>query len=139
VADPSKNLYFSILQDIIDQNKSLLVGNQPLWELLGHSETQYDFPSKATILEAAQRAATVKLLRRFIITSMGYIGLATKNTRQGDIVCILFGCSTPVILRPSNHGAYNLVGDCYVHGIMEGEAMEWIEKGICSTDYFRII
>ena len=139
LANFSENLYFGLLQDIIDQNKSLLVGNQSLWELLGHSETQYDFPSKARILEAAHRAVSVKLLRRFIITAKGYIGLATKNTRQGDIVCILFGCSTPVILRPSNHGAYNLVGDCYVHGIMEGEAMEWMEKGLYSTDYFRII
>jgi hypothetical protein len=30
----------------------------------------------------------------------GNLGMVPKNTRPGDLVCILYGCSVPVILRP---------------------------------------
>lgn len=136
----NESLFFSSLQSIIDENKSFLVGRHTLRELLNLSEKiKYDLPPKAIILEATHRAVTVKLLRRLIVTTMGYIGLVTKNAKVGDVVCILFGCSTPVILRPGTPGVYRIVGDCYVHGLMEGEAMKWVEEGSCSTEYFTII
>lgn len=67
--------------------------------------------------------------RRLITTEKGYIGLAPAASKKGDEVCILFGCSTPVILRPLNEGGYELIGECYVHGIMEGEALKMPENG----------
>jgi len=30
---------------------------------------------------------------------------------------------TPIILRPTKTGTYNLVGECYVHGLMRGESL----------------
>lgn len=40
-------------------------------------------------------------------------------------VCILFGCNVPVILRQdSQTGRYELVGESYIYGIMEGEALD---------------
>ncbi|PTB38997.1 uncharacterized protein TrAFT101_007024 [Trichoderma asperellum] len=51
-------------------------------------------------------------------------GLAPKEAEEGDLVCILFGCTVPVILRPiEDLGLYKLVGEAYVHGVMDGEAM----------------
>ena len=44
-------------------------------------------------------------------------------------ICILYGCSVPVILRPcagntgSGEAYYNLIGDCYLYGMMDGEAL----------------
>jgi hypothetical protein len=61
--------------------------------------------------------------RRFCITSKGYMALAPAEAVQGDLVCVLFGGQTPFILRPTR-GNFHLVGACYVHGIMFGEAME---------------
>jgi hypothetical protein len=43
-------------------------------------------------------------------------------------ICILYGCSVPVVLRPirnsesCNEFYYELIGECYVHGMMDGEA-----------------
>lgn len=42
--------------------------------------------------------------------------------RLGKAICILHGCSVPVILRPHN-GVYQLVGESYVDGIMHGEVL----------------
>jgi hypothetical protein len=44
------------------------------------------------------------------------------------MVCIFKTAPVPLVLRPpslageSEHGAYTLVGEAYVHGIMNGEA-----------------
>lgn len=46
-------------------------------------------------------------------------------SRVGDEVCVLFGMEVPFILRPvpgSSSLEYELVGECYVHGMMDGEA-----------------
>jgi len=70
------------------------------------------------------------------------IGLAPEQVELNDIVCILHGCSVPVVLRKIDHTTstdsddiekkveangnardlYELVGECYIHGMMAGEA-----------------
>ena len=54
----------------------------------------------------------------------GLLGCMPNGTREGDVVVILFGGWVPFVLRPLEAGVYELVGHCYVHGIMDGE---WIE------------
>jgi hypothetical protein len=50
--------------------------------------------------------------------------MAPARAAKGDFVCVLFGCSVPVILRKSNHGrSFTLVGECFIEGCMEGEAL----------------
>jgi hypothetical protein len=39
------------------------------------------------------------------------------------VICILYGCVKPFILRKIGDG-YELIGDAYVHGIMDGEFLE---------------
>lgn len=61
-------------------------------------------------------------------TDCGYIGLAPAGTQIGDIVSILLGCHQPIMLRPNDstdrcERTYSVVGACYVHGIMNGEAI----------------
>ena len=54
------------------------------------------------------------------------LGLCPRETKKQDIVCILFGCSVPVILREhkiEGDTHFELVGEAYVHGKMDGEAM----------------
>ncbi|CAF9926748.1 hypothetical protein IMSHALPRED_007032 [Imshaugia aleurites] len=60
--------------------------------------------------------------RSFIMTEEGYIGLAPKLTKPGDQVCILLGCTRPLVLRQTSGLQYQVVGECYVHGLMNGEA-----------------
>lgn len=62
--------------------------------------------------------------RRIIMIIRGYLGMASKASEQGDSIFLLKGCNMPLVLRPYGDGTYHLVGECYVHGIMDGEAMD---------------
>lgn len=60
--------------------------------------------------------------RRFTLTQEGRMGLVPIHTKKGDVVAVLTGGRVPIVLRPEK-GFYTVVGDCYVQGIMDGEAM----------------
>lgn len=63
-------------------------------------------------------------LKKFVFMDHGHMGMAPENSRQGDIVTLLLGGDTPLTLRPlSEDGAYTVVGECYVHGFMDGEGL----------------
>ncbi|OQN95218.1 hypothetical protein B0A48_18716 [Cryoendolithus antarcticus] len=60
--------------------------------------------------------------RRLAGTSQGLVGLMPADVEIGDIVAIIVGAESPMLLRPgSEGGAYKIVGECYVYGIMDGE------------------
>src|SRR5436190_5670355 len=59
--------------------------------------------------------------RCFFTTETGYIGLAGHLVQKDDVLCILFGCRLPAVLRPGEDGSYKLVTFTYTHDVMEGE------------------
>lgn len=73
---------------------------------------------------------------RFFITNTGLIGRGPVDVAPGDEVFILLGGNMPFILRRSNLSTYapeigsfhTLVGDAYVHGIMDGEYVDEPKK-----------
>lgn len=73
--------------------------------------------------------------RCFFVTHSGRLGVGPITTQAGDEITILYGGKVPFLLRHDVAGAYRAVGEGYVHGIMEGEALDLnYEK-----QYFRII
>ena len=64
----------------------------------------------------------------FITTDGGYLGLASAATLLHDKICILLGCNVPLILRRRGEH-HEIIGECYIHGIMRGEAMQGVEEG----------
>jgi hypothetical protein len=70
------------------------------------------------------------------------VGIGPPSTQENDVVCILFGCSVPCILRPHDDGAwYELIGEAYIYGKMDGEAVmnlatEELER---KTEEFRML
>jgi hypothetical protein len=53
-------------------------------------------------------------------------GLGPSDLRPGDTICILFGCSVPIILRKvsgDQNSPFKFIGSCYVYGVMDGEAI----------------
>lgn len=47
---------------------------------------------------------------------------------EGDILCILFGGKMPFVLRPIG-SYYQLVGECFSHGLMNGEISNILQNG----------
>lgn len=83
---------------------------------------------KSTIVaKFLRRVQEVIWMRRLIITEHELLGLAPEMSKKRDLICILYGCSVPVVLRRSvdpltDEEYFTFVGECYVHGIMDGEA-----------------
>jgi hypothetical protein len=75
--------------------------------------------------------------RRMVFLQSGYIGLVPAATMVGDHVCVLFGGSVPYVLRPEE-SYYRLIGDCYIHGLMDGEAIESLGKGAVQVQDFEL-
>jgi len=75
--------------------------------------------------------------RLFLITTKGYIGLGPATMQPGDLVCILFGGITPFILRAKDD-YYTLVGEAYVYGLMEGEAIREWQSGRLIEEWYLL-
>jgi hypothetical protein len=76
--------------------------------------------------------------RRFAYTEQGYMCLVSAQAQVGDIVFVLAGGSMPFVLR--SHGCdYFLVGECYVHGLMDGEALDFLKDGRAKGKEVRIV
>ncbi|KAI1773872.1 heterokaryon incompatibility protein-domain-containing protein [Hypoxylon cercidicola] len=61
--------------------------------------------------------------RKLMRGTDGYIGTVPQPTQNGDEVCVLLGCHTPMVLRRVKDDIFRIVGECYVLGISEGEAL----------------
>lgn len=62
----------------------------------------------------------------FFITARGYVGIGPGAIQCDDIISIFDGSAVPFITRPSFQRGVNwvsrFVGECYIHGLMNGEA-----------------
>ena len=88
-----------------------------------------------------QRAQDVIWNRKFFLLKRDEkprFGLAPTKSQKGDILCILFGCSVPVVLRKvkilGDH-AFQLIGEAFVHGLMEGQALNGMAQDFKDTEY----
>lgn len=62
--------------------------------------------------------------RKFFLTADGHFGLGPPCMQTQDTIAVLFGGDVPFILRPTDSGtSYKLIGECYLHGFMRGEAI----------------
>jgi hypothetical protein len=84
--------------------------------------------------------------RRFMTTENGYMGWCPSNmygedseqTQIGDLIAILFGCSTPIVIRSCGE-QFKVVGEAYVQGFMDGEAIEEWKSGRYTGQQFTFV
>lgn len=61
--------------------------------------------------------------RTYFASELGYVGWVPCHAEVGDLICAFIGSRFPFVVRPCGDG-YRLIGACYMHGIMEGQACE---------------
>jgi hypothetical protein len=109
----------------------------------------YDSASLKVALETATYFSVISNVaqdRTFQITKTGYIGMGPQNVNPGDVACVFNGATAPCVLRKvkqhssiqgqqsitglSEIETWEIIGDYYVHGIMNNEVSnpEWQEK-----------
>jgi hypothetical protein len=80
--------------------------------------------------------------QRLVATEKGRVGWVHDNNasgaedqvQRGDLFCVVFGCSTPIVMRKHLDG-FIVLGEGYLQGMMEGEALKYVEDGdLCVQD-----
>nr|POE47707.1 heterokaryon incompatibility protein 6, or allele [Quercus suber] len=71
--------------------------------------------------------------RKFAITTEGSLCTVPSLAQIGDVVFVPKGARTPFLIRPkpaeTEEGLHELVGECYVQGIMRGQAADMVGDG----------
>lgn len=81
--------------------------------------------------------------RKFFITKKGYFGLGPQKSEPGDRVAVPLGSGVPFVLRKcvsaTGKRAWKIVGECYVHGIMQGEVIQKWNLGSAEAQMLLLI
>ena len=99
------------------------------FQICGHDLSHYftnPQPSEIDVVhlrEALMQRDRINIRRRIVTTMKGFFGWVLESTHKDDVICVLLGCTMPIVLRPVGK-YYKVIGECYIHGIMEGEAMQ---------------
>lgn len=87
---------------------------------------------KTKVGELFSLMSQMSFYRSLFKTSSGYLGWG--RVEDGDEVWVLLGGDVPFVLRPvAGSTEYRLVGDCYLHGIMDGEAVTELGDNVRSV------
>ena len=96
---------------------------------------------------------TAATLNRSFLTTVGdeggYMGTGPAATRPEDLIVVLYGGWVPYVLRRTGTVTtdrdgtmipdYTILGDCYVHGIMHGAAIDMLDTGIDQEQSFVLV
>jgi hypothetical protein len=85
-------------------------------------------------LRSSVKSATGR--RCFATTKRGYMGLVPSYAEIGDEIWVLLGGQVLYVLREAGkkyvlfgEKEYEFIGECYIHGLMDGEAMQPLNEG----------
>ncbi|KAL9108430.1 MAG: hypothetical protein Q9227_006764 [Pyrenula ochraceoflavens] len=75
--------------------------------------------------------STAYTLRTLGLSRKLYLLLIPNTAKMDDTVWALTGGQTLYVLRPVNQSKtrYSFVGECYAHGLMDGEILRWTQSG----------
>ena len=79
------------------------------------------------ISEFIKQANASRKSGHVFITENGEFGIGGEHVRSCDYIYVILGCDVPLVLRPAEKDRLGIIGDAYVPGIMNGEAVEGIE------------
>ncbi|KAI3343432.1 heterokaryon incompatibility protein-domain-containing protein [Ustulina deusta] len=79
--------------------------------------------------------------RCFFLTEAKRLGMGTGCMLPGDIIVVPLGCRTPIIIREADkrRGIFQLVGDVYLDGYMDGKAVERWKAGKKKVEKFVLV
>lgn len=113
------HLIFSSLDKDEKQEKRISEFRQLLKALADYEEQ----PNSMRVDFAEQMENVLAMRPRFFIAKKDNMGMAPPPAQPHDEIWILFGCWSPMLLRPDRQG-FKVVGDVYLHGYMAGEAVK---------------
>ncbi|KAF1971983.1 hypothetical protein BU23DRAFT_168914 [Bimuria novae-zelandiae CBS 107.79] len=127
LTNPSKGRVYNLLPEVVDEY--LKTPTEDLGEL-DDAHISYAIEdmlsTRCFCLTAGDRFAWVPDDSTYCVNSHdGSLGDDTwKRTEPGNKICVFEGGSLPYVLRQRADGAYTLIGECWIQGLMHGEALD---------------
>ncbi|EPE34166.1 hypothetical protein GLAREA_07179 [Glarea lozoyensis ATCC 20868] len=127
----------SLIQDLCSRpdNNGIIPSWEMIEEMRGKIEDE-DKPPELTreINDIHHGVLTAVTARRLFRCGKGWMGITAESVQVGDVVWVLAGMKVPVVLRSVEGKRWKVVGEGYVHGIMNGEGIRGREKEVDSID-----
>ena len=107
-----------------------------------------DVATNAKISETCLSLHSGMSRKRFFVTETGEMGSGPEEMSEGDAVVVLFGCGVPVVLREVGGGdgvgkemrkRWEFVGEAFVDGFMDAEALAWFRRGKGVVEEFGLV
>lgn len=124
-------LEFRRFDSWFDCNKALLIRGHTLKELCQPKKPQdrphargVNLGEEGFVRRLHDTTGSDRMSRRLCTTRNGHVGMAPLRARRQDAICVLFGCSVPLVLREQSGGHYQFVGECFLDGFMNGEILD---------------
>jgi len=79
--------------------------------------------------------------RCFLTTSEGRMGIGPADSARGDAVAVIFGGAVPYVIRENRSSpgrSWAFVGESYISGLMNGEAIEELRRGTNKTEVLEV-
>jgi Heterokaryon incompatibility protein (HET) len=119
-----------------DRKQQAVVDNVEIGSIIDALRTQRTTPGVLNPWLQRFRSETRRCTSRaWIALEKKTIGLGPKSARPGDLVAVFNGSTIPLIIRPKGY-YFELVGQCFVDGMMYGEICTWPDE---QSDTFFLI
>lgn len=116
-------------------------------------------------IEADRALRSATHLRCFVTTDTGFVGLAPKGAREGDVIMVFMGARVPYLVRrlgrttfgsrkdrktfasrkeqatrtASDEDIWAIIGECYLIGAMDGEIVKYYQAHEESPEVIHVI
>jgi hypothetical protein len=84
------------------------------------------------IADFLKRVQAIIWNRRLMRTERSWLGLAPKAAQSGDLICILNGCSVPVVLRKVQKSSHDIELELKDHKARKADAVLYIARKIAA-------
>ncbi|KAF9696142.1 hypothetical protein EKO04_005792 [Ascochyta lentis] len=94
------------------------------WSSNSMSDFWEEYDQNPEVRNFGKLYGSVRVGRNFVITKNGRPAWCPRTCQKGDTIAVLAGGTVPFVLRKVENEKYRFIGDAYVQGIMDGEAVD---------------
>lgn len=118
----SKGVYL-LDNELTDLSQAYLQFHNP--ELV--SSAPFPLAPYARNVYSLRNLSRVAVERRLVMCDDGRLGLVHQSVQEGDVIAVLHGSRTPIVLRSRADGKFEIKGQCYFEDSMHAESIFWEE------------
>lgn len=110
--------------EVYSENVRSITENHLTSEEFDTNTSEYIRTIQTAAYHSYKNAMAYQTNRKPFISTKGYVGLVPGHSLPGDTIIIIFGTVQPFVVRNVGKDRWELIGEAYVYGLMDGEFMQ---------------